>query len=228
MHPSIQELLKRQQWVQRTPEWYDIRQTLLTASDAAAALGIPPYKSYAGDPRADLLKKKLENRPLRNVYVLHGQHYEDEARDVAMDLLGEEAIDVGLFRHPDHEWLGASPDGVTLSGKCIEIKCPLSREIVPGQIPHHYFPQVQVQMEVCDLDTTIFIQYRPAEITKDNVPVLDIVEIQRDKTWFHEHVHLLKTFFDEYVSKKATFVPTPVTSPAPGTCLIDDAMYDEK
>ncbi len=226
MHQSISRLLQRPQWAQRTPEWYEVRKTLLTASDAAAALGVPPYKSYPGDPRRDLLTKKLENRPLNNVYVLHGQRYEDEARDLAMSALGEEAIDVGLFRHPTYEWLGASPDGVTKSGLCIEIKCPLSREIIPGVIPHHYYPQIQVQMEVCDLESTIFIQYKPPVVSRTKAAELDIVKIERDRDWFEANVESLRTFYEEYSRRKETFVPTDI--PNDRGCLIDDALYDEK
>ena len=145
MHPRVQELIASPQWTQRTPEWYEARRGLITASDAAAALGIKPFASYKGCPRAELLKKKLENRPFFNIFVEHGQKYEDEARDLAMAQLDMSAIDLGLLRHPELHWLGASPDGVTTCGKCIEIKCPLRRRIVPGEVPSHYQPQVKSQ-----------------------------------------------------------------------------------
>lgn len=40
-----------------------------------------------------------------------------------MQALGEVAWEVGLVVHPDLPWLGASPDGVTNTGRLIEIKC---------------------------------------------------------------------------------------------------------
>lgn len=141
LHPRTVALLSRPQWTQRTAEWYEIRKELLTASDAAAALDVKPYPSYRGSAKAELLKRKLTNAPLQNMFVVHGQKYEDAARDWAAAALGETIIDVGLVRHPTLPWLGASPDGVTTSGKLVEIKAPLKRNIVPGEIPHHYWPQ---------------------------------------------------------------------------------------
>lgn len=222
---SVVRLLERPQWQQRTPEWYAVRQTLITASDASSALGVPPFKTYSGNPREDLLKKKLENQPLNNVFVLHGQHYEDEALGLAMDALGETAIEVGLFRHQRLPWLGASPDGITMTGRCIEIKCPLRRTIQPGVIPSHYMPQVQVQMEVCDLPSTIFIQYQPAHVARDGKMMLDIVVIERDTQWFAKHVDALQSFFDEYTEAKKTFVPIEIQAKV--MCRIDDDLYSE-
>lgn len=224
-HPAVQALLKRPQWAQRTPEWYAIRRGLLTASDVAAALDIKPFKSYKGSPREDLLKKKLENRPFANIYVAHGQKYEDEACDMMASVLGETVLPFGLLVHPEHPWLAASPDGVTMSGAAVEIKCPLRREIVPGHCPEHYWPQVQIQMQVCGLRSTLFAQYKPAGLTKDRTPFLDITVIERDDAWFEDALPKLKAFYDSYMTALETFVPPP---PAPlDQCSIIDDLYDD-
>jgi putative phage-type endonuclease len=215
VHPKVQAILVAPQWEQRTPEWYAMRRTLITASDAAAAIGIPPYASYRGDIRADTVRKKVENKKLRNMYVAHGVKYEDEARDLAADALGVTFYDIGLLQHPTLPWLGASPDGISNTGIMLEIKCPLRRTIVPGEIPHHYVPQIQVQMEVADLDICAFVQYRPGE-------VLDICFAQRDRQWFETHVESLKTFWEAYMEAQKTHVPEP-----PPTCTVNDALYDD-
>lgn len=142
IHPAAAAVLAREQWKQRTPEWYAVRRELITASDAASAISIPPYASYKGDIRADTLIKKLDNLPFNNKFCAHGVKFEDEALSLAMSALGDVGYEVGLLRHPELPWLAASPDGITHSGKCIEIKCPLMRKIIPGVIPHHYYPQV--------------------------------------------------------------------------------------
>lgn len=226
MHPSTSRLLGREQWAQRTPEWYAVRRDLLTASDAASALDIKPYPSYRGSPRAELLKKKVTDAPVNNMFVAHGQKYEDEARDWAASAMGETVLDVGLVRHATLPWLAASPDGVTVSGKLMEIKCPLKRQIQPGVIPHHYLPQVQVQMEVCDVDFTIFVQYKPAHLTLSGKAFLDIVVIQRDREWFGRHRAALEGFWQEFMAEKqlaeaAGAVPQQQTQ----LCLIDDELY---
>lgn len=220
-HPAVTWLQGRPQWQQRTKAWYDIRRTLLTASDVASALDIKPYDSYKGSPRADLLRRKLENKPFSNMFTAHGQKYEDEARDLMVEALGEKVLDFGLLVHPEHSWLAASPDGITTTGKCVEIKCPLRRVIVPGEVPHHYIPQVQVQMAVCNMSSTLFVQYRPANSSPDGRSILDITVVERDHAWLDAQLPLLKRFYNEYMAALEVYVPPP-----PPTSTIVDDLYD--
>lgn len=222
-HPAVTKLLQRPEIAQRTEPWYAARRKLITASDAAAALGILPFASYKGDIREDCLVKKLDNHPFSNIFCRHGQRYEDEARDLFCELTGEVAIDRGLVISEDDPWIGASPDGITMSGKLIEIKCPLRRKIIPGHIPHHYYPQVQVQMVVCGFDTTIFLQYIPAIMTIDKKPFMDVVVIERDPVWWEENKPRLRSFWEEYQRRLETHVPAPL--PPNPKCLIDDTLY---
>jgi putative phage-type endonuclease len=218
LHPATQRLLARAQVEQRTPAWYAVRRELLTASDAAAALGVKPYESFRGCARAQCLKRKLDDSFVSNAAVAHGQAHEDEARDLAMAAVGDEAFDVGLVVHATLPWLAASPDGVTRSGRLIEIKCPLRRAIVPGHVPEHYFPQVQVQMEVCDVDSTFFVQYRPAWMPGGFC--LDVCVVERDRAWFAANQPRLRAFFDEYAARRPTHVrETP-------RCAVVDSLYD--
>ena len=216
VHAATTRLLAQPQYEQRTPEWFAVRRGLLTASDAAMALGIKPYATYRGCARTEAMRRKLDNTFVSNAAVAHGQKYEDEARDMAMAAMGDAAYDVGLVRHPTLEWLAASPDGVTLSGRLIEIKCPMRRQIVPGHVPEHYFPQVQVQMEVCDVDSTLFVQYRPAFMGH----VLDICIVERDRAWFAAHRPALEAFWVEYTHRLRTHVPPP-----PPACRVVDGLY---
>ena len=55
MEQKIQALIERPQIAQRTPEWYRARKTLITASEAAAALDIKPFATFSGSPRALLM-----------------------------------------------------------------------------------------------------------------------------------------------------------------------------
>jgi len=224
MHPAVVKLLQRKQWAQRTPEWYDIRKGLVTASDAAAILGIPPFASFKGDPRAETMEKKLLSAPLRSMAAVHGVKYEQEACDMAMRALGETALEFGLLVHDKLPWLAASPDGVTTRGFAIEIKCPTKRKINPGHIPHHYYPQVQVQMEVCDLPATYFIQYKPGFLMHDGKPFVDITVVERDRTWFENNVGSLQAFWEEYMSLREAQQPREIVDDN-GGCLIADDLY---
>ena len=140
-HPKVVELLKCEQWEQRTPPWYERRKTLITASDCAGALGIPAFHGQRGDIRAELIKSKCHNVFKGNVFTRHGNDNEDMVRDKAMAVLGMKVLEFGLLVHPELPWLGASPDGVTTCGSLIEIKCPYKRQPIPGVIPFHYMPQ---------------------------------------------------------------------------------------
>ena len=223
-HPGVGRMFAKKQYAQRTPEWYEVRRGLITASDAASALGVPPFKSYRGDIRAETLRKKLDNAPFSNMFVAHGQRYEAEACALMAEALGEEVFEFGLVVHDALPWLGASPDGVTRSGKLVEIKCPMKRAIVPGEVPHHYAAQVQVQLEVCDLDSCIFCQYKPAGLNGYGTGhVLDIVVVERDRRWFEAARPELHRFWEDYTARLPTHVPPPLP-PAP-VCLVDDEMY---
>lgn len=225
MHAKTAKLLEREQYVQRSPEWFAVRRGLLTASDAAAALGVKPYASYRGSPKAELVARKAIDAPIANMFVVHGQKYEDEARDWAAAAMGETVVDVGLVRHSSLDWLAASPDGVTLSGKLVEIKCPLKRKIQPGVVPHHYVPQIQVQMEVCDIDFTIFVQYKPACVSETGQAFIDIVVVERDRAWFESHKHELHACWKEFMAAKALVGSQEPPPDPPLVCLIEDALY---
>ncbi|APC25583.1 exonuclease [Only Syngen Nebraska virus 5] len=224
LHPGVQSLFTKKQWVQRTPEWYEVRKGLMTASDAAGALGVPPFASFKGCPRMELLKKKLNNAPVQGMALEHGVKYETEAAEHAMKIIGTRMFEFGLLIHDEYPWLAASPDGITADGYAVEIKCPLRRKIIPGEVPHHYYPQIQVQMEVCNLDACYFIQYKPGFMTEGGEPFVDIVVVKRDREWFANNKEKLYSFWDELMNGRKTHIPEKI---APEVVLeINDELYD--
>ena len=80
--------------------------------------------------------------------------------------------------------------------------------------------QVQLQMEVCNIDQTIFCQYKPSKITR-GAPFMDLVVIERDRSWFADNIHKLHSFWKDYMAAKETYVP-----PAPIPTTIVDGLYD--
>jgi putative phage-type endonuclease len=153
------------QYEQRTPEWYEVRRGLMTASNAASALGIKPFASFTGDVKRDAIENIVHRKFKGNVATRHGVKYEDEVREKFDKIMHRTTREYGLIVHADVHgpetglpWLAASPDGITnLYGEMLEIKCPWRRQIVPGEVPHHYFPQIQTQLEVCDLEVCYFV-----------------------------------------------------------------------
>lgn len=214
MHPKVAALLQRPQWAQRTPEWYERRLTLMTASDAAGALGIKAFESQKGDVRAALLQQKCSSSFKGNMYTQHGQDNEDWVRDRLADILNDEALEFGLLVHKDLDWLGASPDGIfARSGYMIEIKCPYRRRIVPGHVPHHYYPQIQCQLEVCSLPACYFVQWQPAHLSHTGEEIFDVVCVERDPKWFAQHKDALHAFWKDLMEARASYVkpPSPLT-----------------
>src|SRR5210317_1943840 len=80
IHPCIAGVLARPQFIQRSPEWYEVRKGLITASDAGGALNIPAFKSQRY-PRRDCLRQKTSGTFTGNHMTRHGQKYEDDVRE---------------------------------------------------------------------------------------------------------------------------------------------------
>lgn len=219
IHHVVPKLLAQPQYEQRTPAWYDVRKGLMTASDAAGALGIPAFKGQR-NVRESLLKQKVSGTFTGNHMTRHGQDNEDQVRERAMQAVGEIAFEVGLVVHPELTWLGASPDGVTNTGRLIEIKCPYKRKPIPEDVPHHYWPQIQVQLECTNLDSCYFVQWQPAHLAIDNEEVFSITVVERDRQWFADNVDALKSFHTDLMELRKTYVPPP-----PPSCLVLPSMY---
>lgn len=236
MGDVIERLSAVKSYPQRTPEWHAIRGTLITASDAAAALDIKPYEGFRGSPREDLMKKKLSPSSSSSSIMMHGVQYEDEARILFSEETGEEVHEFGLCVHPELPWLGASPDGVTRSGKLVEIKCPVTRVVVPGHVPEHYMPQLQVCMEVLDLEEAAFIQYKPESLTWPKPAVYDVTYVARDRAWFAANKDALHKFWEEMMARKAVAPPPAVAPPSfrkatpkpAAVCLIAKDLYEDE
>ena len=150
----IRKIANVPQPVQRSPEWFDQRMGMLTASTAAAALNECKYSR----PKNIILDKLGHGSFSSNKYTHHGCKYEDVAIKIFEVIYNIGVDEFGLIPHlgnPPITFLGASPDGITNHykqdnsfsdqlGRMIEIKCPPSRVIksegkVHGEIcPHNY------------------------------------------------------------------------------------------
>jgi len=182
--PTIQrarELIAQEYAEQRSQEWLDLRENMITASDAASAIGESPYESED----AFVKKKVLRTKWAGNEATAHGTLLEPIVRDLYDQKYNRKSHEIGLVQHRDYPWLGASPDGVTEDGILVEIKCPKSRKIT-SNVPKHYWPQVQLQLEITDLEECDFVQYRPGDT--ESVPPKPeefvVVRVHRDRAWF--------------------------------------------
>ncbi len=143
--------------VQKSKEWYEMRNGLLTASDWGKIL----------DAKTDVMLKKCgEDRFVGGAAIDWGNKYEEVANLIYQNRNNVEVLEFGCLRHPNYDFLGASPDGITPDGIMVEIKCPYTRKIT-GIPKYEYWCQVQGQLEVCDLDRCDFIECCLKEYTDE-------------------------------------------------------------
>lgn len=191
MHPRVAELLSQKYDDQRSPEWFALRGNMLTASDVAAAIGANFFKH----PETLILEKCGAGRKFTgNSDTARGVRLEPIVRDMYDSRTNSKTHEIGLLVHPEHKWLGGSPDGVTEDGVLVEIKCPKK---ISSSVPVYYMPQIQLLLEIMDLEECDFIQYCEEKDT------LKIIRVQRDRDWFREKLPIMRAFWDRVLYKRA-------------------------
>ena len=164
---------------QRTPEWYAMRKEKLTASSLGSAIERCHFQT-----REELLLSKIEDKPYEpNEITEWGVKYEDVAIAFYEEMYNVKILDFGMIPHPTFEAFGASPDGICddtgndpFVARMVEIKCPPKRKFTKS-VPHHYWMQVQGQLEVCDLDECDFLQVKIEEYENYEEYSKDVFEI---------------------------------------------------
>ncbi len=161
----------------------------LTASSFANAIGI-------GYDSRQKLWRRITGREPRfegNAATQWGSDNEINAirqYEVATGEIVQSAGDKqGFFIHPQHDWLGATPDGfVTFSDKqiVIEAKCPASMQLY-GKVPDHYMPQIQGQMAITDKPAAHFICWTP--------DAFEVFYVPADAEYWQQCLELLTEFW---------------------------------
>jgi putative phage-type endonuclease len=211
------------QYTQKSEDWINQRKGKLTSSDAATALGINPYKH-----KDELLLEKCGagRKFFGNVSTFHGEKYEDEAIGKYEMLMGKKNYNYGMISFSDldplraskehskkyidrrYHFLAGSPDGIAIDnhnyeGLCgVEVKCPMRRKIKHGQISEYYYPQVQLNMFILDLELFDFIEYVP------DPTEINIVRIHRNTEWFDSNFPILEAFWNEVLEWRQKDITT--------------------
>jgi putative phage-type endonuclease len=171
--------------VQRTPEWYQFRWNLITASNAWKAFESQSNINQLIYEKCQPLKNidAIDDEEIKMVNInttLHwGQKYEPLSVLIYENKYKTQVEDFGCIQHPVYKFIGASPDGIIVDkksdryGRMLEIKNVVSREIT-GIPKKEYWIQMQFQMEVCDLDEcdfleTKFIEYPDFDSYKNDI-----------------------------------------------------------
>jgi putative phage-type endonuclease len=156
---------------QRTKEWYEQRDGMMTASLIPTALGLNEYeKQYRA-----IVHKLIEIPFTGKKTCFWGKKFEPVATAIYQYRMNVIVDLYGCIPH-DCKFIGASPDGIiseykldgihktNLVGRMLEVKCVVTRKInmtsnnIHEIIPEHYYPQPQIQMQCCKLDDCDFWQ----------------------------------------------------------------------
>jgi putative phage-type endonuclease len=145
---------------QNTPEWLEMRKKYIGASDAPIIMGVSPWATplQLWERKLNLCEEKTQTQAMKS-----GNDLEPIARENFEKIAGVSVVPKVIF-HPRNKWMMASMDGISSSGKtAVEIKCPFNprdhETALKGEIPEKYVPQLQHQMEVCDLDRIFYYSY---------------------------------------------------------------------
>lgn len=144
---------------QNTPEWLEFRKNYLGASDAPIIMGVSPWKTPY-----QLWQEKLgiaENYTYTSA-MQRGHDLEDKAREFFTQKTGHDVYPEVVL-HPTIDWMMASVDGRSVDGKVVvEIKCPGAQDhsiAKKGSVPTKYYPQLQHQIEVCQIDSIYYLSF---------------------------------------------------------------------
>ena len=189
-HKAINSQVQKIELVQGSAEWHALRKTKITATDASIIMGASHWKT-----RIQLYHEKLSNDPPPppNERMQRGLDLEPVARDLFNIKTGLEMQPAILVK----DWAMASLDGMDEKIGCIlEIKCPGEKDhnlAIARKVPDHYFPQLQHQMYVADMDFEYYFSFDGM----DGV----IVEVKRDDEYIEKMIIEEKKFYDCLMNK---------------------------
>ncbi len=185
---------------QRSAEWFEQRKGRVTGSNVGAILGLNSYKT-ADDVLRQMVREHHghESEFIGNVATEWGSFNEAGAQAEYTMETGNAVEECGFFVHPEHEWLGASPDGKVNGYGVLEIKCPFGQRAKNPPIfksakeQEHYFAQMQIEMACTGAQYCDFYQWAPHGSKLEYV--------QRDDEWLAWAIPELKAFHARYLSE---------------------------
>lgn len=140
--------------------WHDARAQHYCASDASAALGLSKYKTRAAFLREKATGYQPDVPPAKKALFDAGHAAEAAARPIVEEILGEDLYPCVGTVEVDGLPLLTSFDGLTMDGGIVwESKLyneALAAEVQAGNLPDHYWPQVEHAMLVSGAQRAYF------------------------------------------------------------------------
>ena len=214
-HSKLERINNIIQPQQKSPEWYYIRQNLITASNA--------YKIFESNCQQNsLIYEKCKSKSIDNFNTKHsvninsslhwGQKYEPISVLLYEDMYNTKIGEYGCIQHQTYSFIGASPDGINIDpssnrfGRMLEIKNIVNREIT-GIPKKEYWIQMQFQMEVFDLPECDFLETRFIEYETE----LDFFRDTNDFIFISKNGEKkgIILFFSDETSGKPIYIYSP-------------------
>jgi putative phage-type endonuclease len=183
---------------QRSSEWFEKRKGRVTGSNVGAILCLNPYKTPDDVIREMVRAYHGSEREFKgNQATEWGTFHEDGAIAEYQMETGNIVEECGFFVHPEHDWLGASPDGLIGSDGVAEIKCPYgkrnSSDFKPLKEQEHYAAQVQIEMACTGRTWAHFFQWSPLGTRLEPVDI--------DPLFLEWAIPELKRFHERFLSE---------------------------
>lgn len=167
--------------LQQSKEWLEWRKKGIGASDAPVVMKVSPWKTPY-----QLWEEKTGKvqEPPANEAMMRGNRLEPKARST-WELMSDCEMPACLAEHARYPFIRASLDGLNLkSSRILEIKCPNLKDhqlAIEGKVPEKYFPQLQHQLLVTNVERAIYYSYSHNDETGQGSGVA--VEVLPDKEY---------------------------------------------
>lgn len=146
---------------QRTPEWYQIRLGVLSASDAATIAANGKGLETLCLHKAMEIVTGLSQESFVNEDIERGIELEHEARSLYELKTGRLVKEVGFVKMSER--IGCSPDGLVEQDGLVEFKCRNSlnhfKRLLGYKIDREHRLQIQMQMLICEKKWTDYVCY---------------------------------------------------------------------
>lgn len=175
--------------------WVEQRRSYIGASEAAAVLGIDPFSG----PLQVWARKVLGEQGEQTEAMRAGNDFEPVILARYARRMGVTLEQPGTLRHPDHAFIGATPDAIANGRVNVQAKMVgvhAARHWGPESdgaegVPDHYLVQVQIEMAVANLDVThvaaqIGTELRVYRVERHRDLAENVIDLEVD--FWHRHI----------------------------------------
>jgi hypothetical protein len=193
---------------QNSPEWYELRRGLITASMFKTVMAQGKTKGTDSKSRREymlkLMGERLTGDPMymyQNDHMERGKEMEAEARDMYAFMTDLEPKPIGFIKN---HGVGCSPDSMIGDDGMLEIKTKLAHlqleVLLAGKLPTEHVAQVQGQLWVTCRRWCDFVSYCP------RLPLFKI-RVYRDETYIESIAKAVDLFEREMATLMEAIQP---------------------